>query len=390
MLPEPSSAVTVRPKGAFAVTLAGGVRRDHELGGGDGLLRRPGGVLGGAGEQRRDLGQRHRPILDLGHPGVDPGGVADAGEEGVVIAVDRPLGRFGRADETGRDRTPARPGSEELGPGVDPRRIARAAEDVLVERLHEVAVSDVLGAVLGRGEERCRDLPPRSCPPGAWPPRMRPPPDRRRGRDRSGNRTRPHRSCTRVTGRTDQRPERALARLELRVPVGQPGRVGVPPEDVAIQALDDGVPAASERSGARCRRQNGTLGLEPEIRRGRVRVDHHCGRGGRVVAGIGHHPQGGSGVHAGDHVVPRGVGDRRRVAGVQDPVVVKVDEHGAVGQPRVVRRDRAGDVEIVEDRAADCRKDQAALQGLQARTGGPLAARGLRPSGTLVLGHCTS
>src|SRR5208337_1241342 len=78
--------------------------------------------------------------------------------EGVVIAVDRPLVRFGRADETGRDRTPARPGSEELGPVVDPRRIAVAAEDVLVERLHEVAVSDVLGAVLGRGEERCRDL----------------------------------------------------------------------------------------------------------------------------------------------------------------------------------------------------------------------------------------
>src|SRR5208337_5110552 len=53
---------------------------------------------------------------------------------------------------------------------------------------------------------------------------------------------------------------RTLARLELRVPVGQPGWVGVPPEDVAIQALDDGgVPAASERSGVRCRRQNGTL-----------------------------------------------------------------------------------------------------------------------------------
>ena len=87
-------------------------------------LRRQGGVLGGAAERRRDLGQRHRPILDLGHPGVDPGGVADAAEEVVVIAVDRDLGRFGRADEISRDRSPARPGCEDLGPVVDPRLIA--------------------------------------------------------------------------------------------------------------------------------------------------------------------------------------------------------------------------------------------------------------------------
>ena len=155
VVPKSTAVAPVKPvpvivtKVPPAVGTAGRVQaRDIQAG----RLSRPGGVLGAAGERRRDLGHRHRPILDRGHPGVDPGGVADAAEEVVVIAIDRDLGRFERADETSRDRTPARPGSEDLGPGVDPRLIARVAEDVLVERLHKGAVSDVLGVY--SGEER--------------------------------------------------------------------------------------------------------------------------------------------------------------------------------------------------------------------------------------------